>query len=232
MLQACAAAGPYAQAARPPRTSPPPPPQFPSSFPRVMTVNRDDAFAPDAVRRAQRGDERARSRLFSAAEPLLRGYFIKRIGRGPDVDDLIQNTLVRLHEGLGDLQKPGSLKAFLMKAALYELQDYYRGRYGMKEHLYDPEVPLERTGGARLEGRLDEGVPAEERMDVERALSLLSDKARRIMELRAYGYRYKEIARMIDSTEAAVKMQVKRAFDKMRDALAALLMAILAGGGL
>jgi RNA polymerase sigma-70 factor (ECF subfamily) len=32
---------------------------------------------------------------------------------------------------------------------------------------------------------------------------------------------------MVDTTEAAVKMQVKRAFDKMREALAALLAAVM-----
>ena len=190
-----------------------------------------DPLSAEGVERAQDGDERARTALFRAAEPILQGYFTARIGRAPAVDDLVQNTLVRLHQGLGDLQKPGSLKAFLMKAALYELQDYYRGRYDMKETLYDPEVPPERTGGESLKARLTDGVPSEAEMDVERALQLLSDKARRIIELREYGYRYKEIARMVGTTEAAVKMQVKRAFDKMRDALAVLIVLFVAGGG-
>ena len=39
------------------------------------------------------------------------------------------------------------------------------------------------------------------------------------MELREYGYRYEEIANIVGSTEAAIKMQVKRAFEKMRDML-------------
>jgi len=178
-------------------------------------------FDPADVRRAQNGDEQAQSDLLRRLEPLLRGYFIKRIGKEVDVDDLVQNTLVRVHEGLEDLQKPGSLKAFAMKAALYELQDYYRGRYDMKEHLYNPDLPPDRTtdpddGGAR--------------MDVEKALEVLSPKARRIMELREYGYRYREIAQMIDTTEAAIKMQVKRAFDKMRDALGVLLAWVWAAG--
>ena len=190
-----------------------------------------EGFSADVVRRAQGGDQRARTALFEAAEPVLQGYFIKRIGKNAAVDDLVQNTLVRLHEGLADLKKPGSLKAFLMKAALFELQDYYRGRYDMKEILYDPDVPPERTGGAHLEARRAGSIPAEEEMDVERALAVLSDKARRIIELREYGYRYKEIARLFDTTEAAVKMQVKRAFDKMRDALAVFLVALAAAAG-
>jgi RNA polymerase sigma-70 factor (ECF subfamily) len=60
---------------------------------------------------------------------------------------------------------------------------------------------------------------AEQRLDIEQALATLTPHARRIVELRAYGYRYQEIARLLQTTEAAVKMQVKRAFEKMRQLL-------------
>lgn len=181
-----------------------------------------DPFDADRVRQAQNGDERARSALLTSIEPMLRGYFIKRIGKTVDVDDLVQNTLVRIHTGLADLEKPGSLKSFAMKAALFELQDYYRGRYDMKEHLYDPDAAPERRG--------PDGVDVS-RVDVERALEALTPKARRIIELREYGYLYREIAQMLDTTEAAVKMQVKRAFEKMYDALVSLIAFFFFLGG-
>jgi RNA polymerase sigma-70 factor (ECF subfamily) len=63
-------------------------------------------------------------------------------------------------------------------------------------------------------------------VDVEKALEALTPKARRIMELREYGYLYREIAQMLDTTEAAVKMQVKRAFETMKEALSALLILL------
>ena len=59
-------------------------------------------------------------------------------------------------------------------------------------------------------------------IDIEMALSALTPQARRIIELKEYGYKYSEIAEMVGSTEAAIKMQVKRAFEKMRDLLAAI----------
>lgn len=175
------------------------------------------AFDPDQVRKAQDGDETARNELLRRLEPILRGYFIKRIGAETEVDDLVQNALVRVHESLDDLQKPGSLKAFAMKAALFELQDYYRGRYDMKERLRDPELPP---------GRTTESEDRSAHVDVEKALEALTPKARRIMQLREYGYLYREIAQMLDTTEAAVKMQVKRAFETMKEALSGLLILI------
>jgi len=166
---------------------------------------------------AKNGDESALSNLLQRLESPMRAFFIARIGRKPDVDDLVQNALLRVHRGLPDLKDNERLKAFAMKGALYELQDFYRGRYSTKELLFDahepPDTPYEGSEpGARL--------------DVEQALSSLSDKAREIIELREYGYKYEEIAEMIGSTEAAIKMQVKRAFDRMRDALSMLLLTI------
>jgi len=184
------------------------------SVPRMSDPAPFDA---NTVLAAQAGDAAARDRLLAGLEPILRGFFINRVGKRPAVDDLIQNTLLRVHSGLNDLKNPDRLKAFAMKAALFEVQDLYRGRYGPKETLLAPDVLPERS----MDGEAGAAV------DAARALSLLTVKARRILELRAYGYRYREIAEMIDSTEAAVKMQVKRAFDKMKDVLAALLVLLL-----
>jgi len=176
-----------------------------------------NGFGKEQVEQARSGDERALSRLLSNLEPILRAYFIKRIGMKPDIDDLVQNTLVRVHNSLADLKDPNRLKAFAMKAALFELQDLYRGRYSAKERLYDPEMPPESVLPNTTAGI---------RVDLERALAALTPRARRIIELREFGYRYEEIAGMIGSTEAAIKMQVKRAFEKMRQALVSL----VAGG--
>ena len=168
-------------------------------------------FDSSTVQHAQQGDGEARKYILITLEPMLRAFFIDRIGAKNEVDDLIQNTLIRIHRGLEDLKNPSRLKAFTMKAALFELQDLYRGRYHAKECLYDPEYPPE---------HLDFGSTEGSRLDIERALSVLSPKAKRIIILREYGYRYEEIAQMIGSTEAAVKMQVKRAFEKMRKVVA------------
>jgi len=179
--------------------------------PATVVVSPDE-FRSAFVARAQKGDRAAREKLLSRLRPILHTYFIKRVGLKPEVEDLIQNTLLRVHRGLIDLQKTDRFMGFAMKAALYELHDLYRGRYSAREALYDPsELPEPPTSSART-GDV---------VDVEKALSLLSPRARKILELREYGYRYKEIADMVGSSEAAVKMQVKRAFERMRRLLVA-----------
>ena len=177
------------------------------------------ALDPQAVVRAQQGDEAERERLLAALEPILRSFFRSRIGAGPDADDLVQNTLIRVHRGLEALQNPARLKAFAMKAALFELQDFYRGRYSPRETLYDPDQPPSDPTGVGSAGL---------RLDLERAMATLTPHARRIVELRELGFPYAEIAETLETTEAAVKMQVKRAFERLRDALVAIVLAILA----
>ena len=168
------------------------------------------AFDPDVVLRAQSGDDGARERLLASLEPILRRFFLSRIGGRTEVDDLVQNTLLRVHTGLEALQNPARLKAFSMKAAVFELQDFYRGRYSGREYLYDPDRPPSDPSGVDSAGL---------RVDLERALDVLTPKAQKIIELRELGYQYKEIAEMVDTTEAAVKMQVKRAFERLRGLL-------------
>ena len=162
------------------------------------------------IKRARDGDPAAVDQVLRRLHPILESFFISRIGRRPEVSDLTQNSLLRVHRGIRDLKKPGSLKSFAMKGAVYELQDYYRGRYTVKELLFDAADPPLHATDPKYAG---------DRVDVEKALQTLSPKARKIIELREYGYKYSEIADMVDTTEAAVKMQVKRAFDRMRDLL-------------
>ncbi|MBT8400115.1 MAG: RNA polymerase sigma factor [Rhodothermia bacterium] len=161
------------------------------------------------------GDEAARNSLMAYLEPIMRSFFISRIGSRVDVDDLVQNSLIRVFQSLGDVREPSSLKSFAMKGALYELHDYYRGRYRGKELTASDDLP-------------DVVITSSEAtaIDVARALESLSPHARRIIELREYGFRYAEIAEMVDSTEAAIKMQVKRAFERMKDLLVSLVLLV------
>ena len=178
-------------------------------------------FDADTVERAQAGDGPARDRLLAGITPVLRGFFRNRIGGAPEVDDLVQNALVRVHRGLEALNNPERFKAFAMKAALFELQDFYRGRYSSREALFDPDLP---TPGQT--GPDDVAL----RVDLEAALAELSEHARAIIEMRELGYPYAEIAQALDTTEAAVKMQVKRAFEKLRALLTSVLVTLAALG--
>jgi RNA polymerase sigma-70 factor (ECF subfamily) len=169
------------------------------------------------VQRAQAGDQPAGEQILIRLQPVFQRFFRKRIGAKMEVDDLVQNSLLRVHRGLSDLKDPDKLRGFAMKAAFFELNDFYRGRYTIKELLLEA-LPEKEVNDA-------ENVYIDE-LDVAAALQDLSPRAREIVVLREKGFRYEEIATMIDSTEAAVKMQVKRAFKKLRELLTLILALI------
>lgn len=169
-------------------------------------------FNPRLVQRAQKGDEYSINLLLRRLSKVFERYFRTKIGNQAVVDDLTQCALLRVHSGLTALKQPDKLKAFAMKAALFELHDYYRGRHSAKEKTYEPQMLPERRDSP------DEWFGG--KFDAERALGALTPHARRILELREHGYKYREIAEILDTTETAVKMQVKRAFEKMRSIFA------------
>jgi RNA polymerase sigma-70 factor (ECF subfamily) len=168
------------------------------------------AVLAELVRGAQKGDRDAESRLLSALEPVVRAFFLKRLGRHADLDDLVQNTLLRVFRGVNEIKDGARVRGFALKAALFELQDLFRGRYGTKELVAGPDLPEQ--GGVLRDEALG--------IDIERALGELGEHTRQIMDLKVLGYRYEEIAEQLGTTEAAVKMQVKRALQRLKASLA------------
>jgi DNA-directed RNA polymerase specialized sigma24 family protein len=56
-------------------------------------------------------------------------------------------------------------------------------------------------------------------MDLRKALDQLPEQSRRILLMRADGYKYEEISAKTDLSVSGVKMQVKRNLAKLRSAL-------------
>ena len=57
------------------------------------------------------------------------------------------------------------------------------------------------------------------RLDLQKALEQLPEQSRRILLMRADGYKYEEISAETDMSVSGVKMQVKRNLAKLRSAL-------------
>lgn len=167
---------------------------------------------PDVIDRAREGDAAAVNLVLARLRPVFEEFFRWKVRDRFLANDLVHNALMRVHKGLKQLRNLDSLKPFAMKAARYELLDMYRGRYSPKELVLDPDKTPELVAPSQS---VDAGL----RLDVNRALNSLTPRARRILELKEFGYRYREIADMLGMTEAAVKMQVRRAFKTMREAL-------------
>jgi RNA polymerase sigma factor (sigma-70 family) len=148
------------------------------------------------------GDAAAHAALLRALVPLLRAFFGRRLREADaDVEDLMQETLIAVHERRATYDRDRPFTAWLYAVARYRLIDHCRRRRTAVS-LEDLEETL------AVEG-FEEATAA--RMDVEQLLSGLSPKqARAIRDTHLEGLTSAESARGAGLGESDVKISVHR----------------------
>lgn len=92
---------------------------------------------------ARAGDQDAYRQFLSEAAMRLRSYAARRIGQGGDVEDVVQQCLIALHEKRGTLDPARPVGPWMYAIARYKLADAFRqqGRRPLMAELED--VPVE-----------------------------------------------------------------------------------------
>ncbi len=85
----------------------------------------------DWVPRARRGDREAADRLLSAHEEAVYGYLSQMLRCPADVDDALQEILLRALERLDQYRGPDRFRAWLFRIARHEVVDRWRRRRRM-----------------------------------------------------------------------------------------------------
>jgi len=189
-----------------------PPPQPPESRSLLATVV--------LLRLAKDGDLNARDQLFHRYHARLTRW---AAGRLPvrarsllDTSDLVQETLIRVLEGLDriEIRGPGGFQAYVRQAVLNRIADQVRwasrrpGPDGVPEFLHDASPsPLENAIGSDVLGRY------------ERAFARLAEDDRELLHLRIeLDFDYDEIAKMTGKpSRDAARMAVKRALSRLAE---------------
>lgn len=154
------------------------------------------------------GDAAAHRQLLSAASVRLRSYFGRRLGPNmPDVEDLVQETLIAIHQRRDSYNPSLPFTAWLHTIACYKLVDHYR-RSGVRAH-----VPLGDAG--ELAGA-DTSDAALASLDVERLLCDLPEKHRAAIRLtRIDGYSVAEAAEISGQSPSGIKIGVHRGMKRL-----------------
>jgi RNA polymerase sigma-70 factor (ECF subfamily) len=168
--------------------------------------------------RVSAGDESALNALCKELEPPVQKYFWSKFHNPDVVDELCQETFVRFLRNLPNVRERMSLRGFIVKIAIHVTQDYFRKKYRRPEE----ELAVE-----RLHSSEDPAESILRRVDLEKALRKLPDQSRRILLMRADGYKYEEISAKTHMSVSSVKMQVKRNLAKLRSALDVTISACL-----
>jgi RNA polymerase sigma-70 factor (ECF subfamily) len=154
---------------------------------------------------AAAGDAAAYHRFLAALAAHLRAFLRRRLARLPDdVEDLVQETLLAVHNQRHTYDRSQPLTAWLHAIARYKLVDFFRRR-GRTEALHDPL-----DDDSDLLAHSDhEAIDA--RRDLGRLLEQLPDKQRLpIVHVKLEGLSVAQTAALTGLSESAVKVGVHR----------------------
>jgi len=158
------------------------------------------------------GDPAAFDALVRETRPALGGFLLRLCSSPDDVEDLVQETYLRVYQHRQRYDARSSLKTWMYAIALNLLRDKAR-RKGPSR--------LEETREAVEQVPVDRRLEKEELSDrVERLVQSLPEGQREIFTLYRYeGLPYDEISRMLGITVGAAKAQMHHAIKKIRAGL-------------
>ena len=89
---------------------------------------------------AQQGDRSALNALAAAYLPLVYNIVGRAMNGHPDVDDVVQETMLRAIRGIGELRDPAAFRSWLVAIAIRQVRDSYRDRLAQPPAV-ESEVP-------------------------------------------------------------------------------------------
>lgn len=176
----------------------------------------------ELLRRAKDGDRPALEQLMSRYLPRLKRWANGRLPMHArsllDTADLVQDTLLRVIEGLDriEVRGPGAFQAYVRMAVLNRIRDEVRwaerrpGPDGVPETLHDRQpTPIENAIGSELIDRYEAG------------MARLDEGDRQLLHLKIeLDFDYDEIAAMTGREKRnAARMAVQRALTRLADAM-------------
>jgi RNA polymerase sigma-70 factor (ECF subfamily) len=157
------------------------------------------------------GDAQAYRRFLQQAGARLRSFFRRRLSGWPDdVEDLVQDTLLAIHNQRHTYRPGEPVTAWLHAIARYKTIDLLRARQA-REALHDP---LDDDANALFD--TDAGDAAEARRDLDRLLAMLPERQRLPIErVKLEGRSVADVARETGKSESAVKVGIHRGLNAL-----------------
>lgn len=151
------------------------------------------------------GDAAAYHQFLKALSAHLRAYFRKRLFQRPDeVEDLVQDTLLAVHNQRHTYRADQPLTAWVHAVARYKLIDLLRARASGESLNVPLDDELELFAASDTEAR-------EAKKDLDTLLAGLPDRQRLpIVHVKLEGLSVVEAARLTGMSESAIKIGVHR----------------------
>jgi RNA polymerase sigma-70 factor (ECF subfamily) len=164
--------------------------------------------------RVARGDRLAFASLYDRHQRGVAQFAFRFVGERSRAEELTQDIFVKLYRNASRYRPSAKFKTFLYRvAANHCLNEVRRGEYRVKHVSEGPEEgEVLETAAPEADGPDQQLVGRELEAQVGSALLALSDRERTAFTLcRFEGMAYKEIAEVLQASEAAVKSLIHRA---------------------
>lgn len=151
------------------------------------------------------GDALAYRDFLAALAVHLRGFLRRRLAQRPEeVEDLLQEVLLAVHNARHTYQAGQPLTAWVQAIARYKLADHFRG-FARRDALHDPLGDDDALFGDGDEEASDA------RRDLDRLLEQLPERQRLpIVHVKVEGLSVEEAARLTGMSGSAVKVGIHR----------------------
>ena len=170
----------------------------------------------DLIAKARKGDVEAFNLLVSRWEKRVFNYLLRLTnGRREDAQDLSQDVFLKAYQNLGKLDDPAKFAGWLFRIAHNEAYSLLRkNRPDDAEITFDP-VTAEASLGSG--GRM---FPVELSLAVQTALGRLHSDQREAVLLKVYqGFKFEEMAEILEIPVSTVKSRLYTALDLLKTAL-------------
>ena len=160
------------------------------------------------------GDRRSFALLFERWAPRLHGFFLCALGEPAVADDLLQQTFLNIHRGRGSFLPLSRLQGWFFGIAANALQDELRRRKRTPLATEDDQEELARSADLEI---LDPMETQERALAVRAAIDRLPESQRAVLYLHRFEEMpFAEIARVLGTSEGAIKLRAFRAYGRLR----------------
>ncbi len=177
-----------------------------------FAASLEEARLRRTVAKAKSGDPAAIAQLYDLFASRVYRFALVRVDSPADAEDLLQRTFLKVIEALPRYQERGlPVAAWVFRIARNAVIDFERTRHEHSDLEAMAERPDERRGPAEL------AEAASERIALRAAITRLTTDQRAVVEYRFFaGLSHREIGRLMDRSEGAIRIMQFRAIEALR----------------
>lgn len=187
-----------------------------------MPAERAHADLDAAMDRYARGEDAAFTEVYDKLAPRLFGYLVKQTRDHARAEDIVQQTMLRIHRARGRFLPGAEVMPWAFAIARRLLVDSFR-RGGARHEVLAKDDDQENAEDllVALDASADEiAIAKETAAKLEEELARLPENQRVAFELiKQEGLSVAEAAQVLGTTVAAVKLRAHRAYEALREAL-------------